>query len=423
MFFAGGGFPFGDADAHMPQRPRKDVDNSKFYQVLGVEKSASEAEIKKAYRKLAIKHHPDKGGDQEVFKEICRAYEILSDPDKRRAYDEYGEEGLDNAGAADPSDIFDLFFGGGRSRRPQGKRKGEDIESPIKVTLDQIYNGATRRMAISKDVICDSCGGHGGPKEAIENCTDCNGTGVRVQIRQIGPMIQQTQAPCHSCRNGKVIPEGKKCKKCSGVGTYKERKVLEVYIEKGIPDGHRIVFNGEADEKPDTIPGDVRFVVQQQEHPIFRRKGSNLVLSRSITLYEALTGYKFIVQHLDGRKLLIQSNVDETTEPGSVKAIQSEGMPIYKNPFEKGHLFIEFHVEMPLANDLLLHGATLKTALKKVLPTPTPQKINESDPDLEHHFVTTVTPDMHGQSQSAGSYEEDNEEGIPGGHKVQCRQQ
>lgn len=136
MFFSGGGFPFGDPELHM--RPRKEVDNSKFYQLLGVDKNATETDIKKAYRKLAIKHHPDKGGDPEIFKEICRAYEVLSDPAKRKAYDDYGEEGLDNSGASDPTDIFDLFFSGGRSRRPAGKRKGEDIESPIKVTLDQV---------------------------------------------------------------------------------------------------------------------------------------------------------------------------------------------------------------------------------------------------------------------------------------------
>lgn len=147
-------------------------------------------------------------------------------------------------------------------------------------------------------------------------------------------------------------------------------------------------------------------------------------MSKSITLFEALTGYKFVVQHLDGRKLLIQNNSDETTEPGAVKAIASEGMPVYKSPFEKGHLFIEFRVEMPLSNDLLLHGSSLKSALKKVLPAPSPQKIDESDPDLEHHTVTTVTPEMNTASQTAGQgYDDDNDEGGPGGHRVQCRQQ
>lgn len=429
MFFAGGGFPFGNPDAHFARGPRREVDNTKFYQVLGLDKSASVADVKKAYRKLAIRHHPDKGGDSETFKEICRAYEVLSDPEKRKVYDDYGEEGLDNSGATEPTDIFDLFFGGGggRSRRPHGKRRGEDIESSIKVTLEQIYTSATRRMAISKDVICDSCDGHGGPKEAIENCAMCNGTGVRVQIRQIGPMIQQTQAPCRSCRQGKVIPENRKCHKCAGVGTYKEKKVLEVFVEKGVPDGHRVVFSGEADEKPDTIPGDVRFIIQQQEHSVFQRKGHNLLMVKSITLYEALTGYQFVIQQLDGRKLLVQNAPGEIVEPGSVKAVPSEGMPVYKNPFDKGHLFIEFNVVMPLTRELRLQGAALKQALRKVLPTPIPVSVSEDDADLEHHFVTDVTPEMHhirGSGRDESGYDDgDGDDEGPEGHKVQCRQQ
>lgn len=201
-------------------------------------------------------------------------------------------------------------------------------------------------------------------------------------------MLQRSQMACRNCRQGKVIPENCKCVKCCGVGTYKDKKVLEVYIEKGIPDGHRIVFSGEADEKPDTRPGDVRFIVQQQKHMLFDRKGDNLSMEKTITLYEALTGYQFIIEHLDGRKLLVQSSPDELVIPGSVKAIVSEGMPIYKRPFERGHLFIEFHVAMPLPRELRMQGAALKAALKKVLPTPAPIAYDENDPNLERHLVT-----------------------------------
>lgn len=419
MFFTTGGFPFGDHEAF--HRPRRDVDTTKLYEALGVSKDASAADIKKAYRKLAIKHHPDKGGDPEVFKEISRAYEVLSDPEKRKTYDEYGEEGLEGSAASDPTDIFDLFFGGARARGPPGKRRGEDIESGLKITLEQIYNGATRKMAISKDVICEDCEGHGGPKELMETCPMCNGSGVRVQIRRLGPMTQQTRSPC-TCRQGKVIPEGRECRKCSGVGTCKERKVLEVFIEKGVPDGYRIVFSGEADHRPDTIPGDVRFVVQQQEHPVFHRKGNNLLMVKEISLYEALTGYKFVVNQLDGRKLLIQSNPGEVTAHGALKAVKNEGMPIHKSPFEKGHLFIEFHVVMPTAAEMSLKGNQLKDALKRILPVP-PLKIREDDPDVEPHFTSEITPEeLHGGRGGRGreAYEEDGEDEGP---RVQCRQQ
>lgn len=424
--FQFGGFPFGDF-REMPSRSasKKEVDTKKLYDVLGLDKKASVAEVKKAYRKLAIRHHPDKGGDPELFKEISRAYEVLSDENKRKTYDEFGEEGLEGGGETDASGIFDLFFGGGRSQRPRGKRKGEDIESALKVSLQQIYNGATRKMAISREVICDDCDGHGGPRESIVDCTMCNGTGVRVQIRQMGPMIQQTQGPCHSCRQGKIIPENKKCRKCGGGGTCKERKVLEVFIDRGAPDGHRIVFSGEADERPDTIPGDVRFILAQEEHPVFTRRGTSLFVKKEITLFEALTGYKFVIKHLDERKLLVESKPNELVTHGDLRVIRGEGMPVHKNPFERGHLFIEFSIRMPKASELGMSGEALNIHLGKVLPQPSPLRIKDDDFEYERHEGEPVKPEDYQSkaSQRGEAYDEDDDEGGARGHRVQCNQQ
>ncbi|CDJ47480.1 DnaJ domain-containing protein, putative [Eimeria brunetti] len=425
MYFSS--FPFGEEiPGHgRPRGPAKERNTTKFYELLEVDKSASLQDIKKAYRKLAIKHHPDKGGDPEKFKEISRAYEVLSDPEKKSIYDELGEEGLEGGGAeTDPSDIFDLFFGGRRRGRQQSKKKGEDIVSPINVTLEQIYNGAPRRMAINKDIICNDCEGKGGPADAFITCKECDGSGVKVMIRHLGPMIQQTQGICSACKGqGRSIENSKRCKTCGGKGVCKERKILQIFIEKGVKNHHKIVFRGEADERPGEIPGDVVL-----EHAVFKRRGNDLFMTKSITLYEALCGFKFLLTHLDGRQLLIQGSPGEVVKPDAVMCVKGEGMPCHKNPFIHGELYIVFDVEFPQKVPESLHAK-----LREILPQPenTPM-VDEDDPKTEHHVCESVTPEelraRQQQQRTQGSgeaYEEDEDEGAQAGgpQRVQCRQQ
>jgi len=290
-----GGFPGGPGR----RGGGKDVDTTKFYKLLEVDKNASEADIKKAYRKLAIKHHPDKGGDPEKFKEITRAYEILSDSQKRETYDRFGEEGLDgDGGGGDPTDIFDAFFGGG-GRRGGGKKqrqKTKDVVQPLKVTLEQLYGGATKKMAITRQVIDKAKG--------VQNCSECDGRGVKVQVVRMGPMIQQMQSQCSDCGG-----QGKSFKRKS------EREILEVHIQKGSPDNHKVQFREMADEHPDADTGDVVFVLKEQEHKEFKRKGADLFIERKISLVEALCGFEIEVTHLDGRKLLVKSSPGDIVKP------------------------------------------------------------------------------------------------------------
>lgn len=424
MFFQS--FPF---DTDGPQRmgsgkarrSQKQVDNTKFYRSLELTKDATPNDIKKAYKRLAVKHHPDKKGDPEKFKEICRAYEVLSDPEKRKIYDELGEEGLEGGAAADPTDIFDIFFGGTGRRSKTGKKKGEDVVSSLKVTYEQIYNGSTRKLAINKDVICNVCDGAGGPQEAIESCTVCNGQGIRIQVRQVGPMIQQTQSMCSVCRGqGKSIPENKKCKKCSGNTTVKERKILEIYVEKGVPNRHKIVISGEADQKVGEIPGDVVFVVEEQKHDVFSRNGADLMMTKNITLYEALTGFQFSMKHLDNRELIIRNESGQITRPNDIKCVEGEGMPTYKNPFIKGNLLITFIVDFPSPTQLDSHARSM---LEKTLPKPKPLEVNEDDPDLELHYVKDFDESEARKASQKEVYEEDDSNEGATQQGVQCRQQ
>lgn len=187
------------------------------------------------------------------FKEITRAYEVLADPQKRELYDQYGEEGLESGGGgAAASDLFSELFGGGGRRRggPRQKRKGEDVVFPLKVGLEDLYMGCTKKLRLTKNVLCKTCAGKGGVADAVQKCKSCKGHGVKIVIRQLGPgMIQQMQTHCNECNgDGTVIADKDRCKTCRGAKTVKEKKTLSVYVNKGMKHGQRVVFHGEADE-------------------------------------------------------------------------------------------------------------------------------------------------------------------------------
>jgi len=347
MFFGGGGFPGGMPGGMGGGRPRKDVDTTKFYKLLEVDKNAGDSDIKKAYRKLAVKHHPDKGGDPEKFKEITRAYEVLSDRDKREKYDRFGEDGIDGDGGGDPSDIFAQFFGGGGGggggRRKRQKTK--DVVQPLKVTLEQMYSGATKKMAITRQVI--------DKKKGVQTCDSCGGRGVQVQVIRMGPMVQQMQSQCDACGG-----QGKSFK------TKQEREVLEVHIQKGATDNMKVPFREMADEHPDADTGDVVFVLKQQEHAMFKRKGSDLYIERDISLVEALCGFQMEVTHLDGRKLIIK------TAPGDiVKPMASNFDPLAEEDESKMEWDVIEDSDCPSIDNVARAETTDVDTLKKACET------------------------------------------------------
>ncbi|GFN92322.1 Dnaj subfamily a member, partial [Plakobranchus ocellatus] len=238
--------------------------DNRLYDVLGVNRNVNDADLKKAYRKLAKEFHPDKNpGAGEKFKEISFAYEVLSNPEKREIYDRQGLDGLKEGGAGGGGfgngsmfeDLFGGFFGfpgmGGMGGGSRGRRRGEDTLHPLRVSLEDLYNGKTSKLQLSKTVVCKKCNGMGGKSGASQRCKKCNGRGVQVQLRQLGPgMVQQLQSICSDCHGeGEVIREKDRCQECKGKKVCNETKILEVHVDKGMRDGQKIPFRGEGDQQ------------------------------------------------------------------------------------------------------------------------------------------------------------------------------
>lgn len=406
------------------------VKETELYDTLGISPQATPTEIKKSYRKLALKYHPDKNPDdpdaEKKFKEINAAFEVLSDDTKRSTYDKLGMEGLKGGGGEghNPFDIFDMFFGGGRRRRdPNEKEKGRDTVHQIKVTLEDLYNGTTRKLVLKKSIICPDCDGIGGKPGSVEQCGKCRGSGIEVKLRQIGPgMVQQIQQPCQPCgQTGELIKEKDRCKKCNGKKTITNRKELECVVEPGMKDGDQIKFSGEGDQVPNIEPGDVIVVLDEQEHPVFSRKGSDLFYKIHISLAEALCGFKRNIRTLDReeRILLCETAPGDVVGHGDLRSINDEGMPI-RHEYSKGQLVIEFSVDFPqdnwISRDKLL-------SLERLLPVRENFEISE----LCQEVHLSAIPQKRHSSRGGGSrghyYEDDDMDSHRHGQQgMQCQQ-
>lgn len=333
----------------------------------------------------------------------------MKDEEKRGKYDKYGLEGLEGGDMPEGADdLFSAFFGGGgRRQRQQGPTKGPDVKHPLKVSLEDLYNGKTAKLAVSRDKII------GEPTV----CKECNGKGVMIRLRQIGPgMVQQIQQQCSSC--GATGYDVKK---------QKERQVLEVVIEKGMKNGEKIRFRGMSDEQPNAEPGDIMFILQEKEHATFTRKNADLLIRKEISLCEALTGYEFMITHLDGRKILIKSQPGEIIRCDSggsksepyMKCVMDEGMPKQGSPFEKGRLFVYFHITFPPSGSL--DSKTIES-LKKLLPNPAAKVTYDAETTEIVETEECNLSDFGKKDVSGGNEYDSDEEGAGGPGGVQCQQ-
>lgn len=323
-----------------------------LYKILGLNTDATDAQIKKAFRKLSLKYHPDKNkGDeaaQKKFMDVSYAHEVLSDPDKRSTYDLHGEEGLKRekeaaARGGGGGGIFDLFGMGGMNQG--GKRKGPDYRMEMAVGLEDLYNGGNHKFKISRKVICKKCKGSGAKGGETHTCPHCQGRGQVMSIQSLGPGFNvQMQTPCDKCGGrGKTFKHA--CPFCKGTKVVQEDKELELTIEKGMKDGEEIVFPRMSEQQPDVVPGDVIVKLRTNKHNRFIRDGDNLRMDHTLSLKEALLGYSFSFTHLDGRTVKLSSTT--VTPPEFVREVKNEGFPLHGTPSEKGSLFVKFNIKFP----------------------------------------------------------------------------
>ena len=309
-----------------------------LYNILGLSKTAKQSEIKKAYHKLALKEHPDKGGDQEKFKKIKMAYEILSDEEKREKYDKFGLKGLDDSDSPEGStDIFSELF----NMRRQRNNKPEDTIHKLSVSLEDLYKGKTLKLSITRSIT---------DKNTIKNCSTCNGQGVQIRVVQIQPgVIQQMQTVCPNCKGQKQTFK-----------TIQQKETIEIHIDAGSENGTQIRVSGMGNEDINKQAGDIVFVINEKEHDTFERHGDNLLIRKSVSLEEALLGCKFTLKTLDNRNLYLKTPdnhiirphvVDNTLVVPNTMVFVGEGMPKPNTGgLEKGDLYVVFSIDFPTYN-------------------------------------------------------------------------
>ncbi|CAK7210537.1 Type I HSP40 co-chaperone [Sporothrix bragantina] len=422
------------------------VRETKYYDILGVSPTATEQELRKAYRVGALKHHPDKNAHnpaaEEKFKEISHAYEVLSDANKRQVYDQYGEAGLEGgaggAGGMPAEDLFAQFFGGqgfggglggmfggGGGMQSRGPQKARTIHHTHKVSLEDIYRGKVSKLALQRSIICPKCEGRGGKEGAVRVCPGCDGHGMKTMMRQMGPMIQRFQTACPDCNGeGEIIKDKDRCKNCNGKKTVVDRKVLHVHVDRGVKSGTRVDFRGEGDQAPGIQAGDVVFEIEQKPHPRFTRRDDDLLYNCEIDLVTALAGGTIYIEHLDERWLSLDILPGEAISPNAVRMVRGQGMPTYRH-HDFGNLYIKFSVKFP--EKAWTADPAAFDALRQLLPSPAVENVPPTDAMTEAADLEEVDPLANGGNRGFGdgnpnAMDEDDDEN-PHAERVQCASQ
>ncbi len=337
-----------------------------YYEVLGVSRGASEDEIKKAYKKMARKYHPDLNpGDktaEEKFKEVNEAYEVLSDANKKARYDQYGHAGVDpNFGAGgfgggfdgsfdfgDLGDIFGSFFGGGfgggRRTNPNAPQRGESIRMSIAISFEEAAFGCEKAVTVERYETCDTCHGNGcAPGTSPEVCPDCHGTGT-VQVRRQTPMgVFATSSPCPKCGGkGRIIHQP--CKDCRGSGMVRKKKTIQASIPAGIDNGQTISIRGQGNAGKNGGPaGDLLITITVRPHELFRREGTSVLCEAPITFTQAVLGAELEIPTIDGK---VKYTLPEGTQSGTTFRLKGKGIPSI-NGRGRGDQYVTVYIETP----------------------------------------------------------------------------
>ena len=340
-----------------------------YYEILGVDKNASPEDLKKAYRKLALKYHPDRNpGDKEAeekFKEAAEAYSVLSNPDKKARYDQFGHAGVDasggfGGGGMDMNDIFsqfgdlfgDLFggrgggfgfggFGGGRQQRRV--MRGSNLRIKMPLTLEEIDSGVEKKVKVTKYVSCKTCSGSGSRTGSLEPCPHCHGSGVVTEVRRTILGQMQTQSPCPHCGGeGRVVKD--KCPDCHGDGIVKAEEVISIQVPAGVTDGMQFALSGKGNAAPrGGIPGDLVVVVDEQPHELFERQEQNLYYNAFVTFSDAAMGGSVEIPTLHGK---VRVKIEQGTPSGKVLRLKGKGLPS-AGGYGRGDLLVCVNVWVP----------------------------------------------------------------------------
>lgn len=342
-----------------------------YYKILGVEKTASADEIKRAYKKVAIKYHPDRNpGDKEAeekFKQAAEAYDVLRDPDKRARYDQFGAEGVNGAGGfggfggagMDLNDIFrhfgDIFgdmggfgagFGGGRRGGQPRQYRGGDLRLKVKLTLEEIATGVTKKFKVRKSVTCDQCHGTGcAAGSHPETCSTCHGSGYVVRTQRSFLGMMQTQEACPTCHGeGTVIKE--QCHKCHGEGITTGEDIVEIAIPAGVADGMVVNVPGKGNAaKHGGVPGDIQVLIEEEPHPQLIRDENDLIYNLLLTVSQATLGDSVEIPTLDGKARI---NIKPGTQPGTRLRLRGKGLPAVRGyGYGTGDIIVNISVYIP----------------------------------------------------------------------------